>query len=152
VVSLASADGDAEVTGLDMWICQKCGEAHQDQFRECWKCVGAEIDSQEKAAPPTDVPPAAERELRSRASILIRIAIAFVVGLIFGMAVFHRHGASLAQAATLGTIVAVTLAIVVGVLLWVVFPFKAAREGDRPKRHDALILIFGLEFLELAYR
>ena len=26
-----------------MWICSKCGEPHQDQFKECWKCVGGEI-------------------------------------------------------------------------------------------------------------
>ena len=24
--------------GASAWVCEKCGEAHESQFTECWKC------------------------------------------------------------------------------------------------------------------
>src|SRR5260370_39021754 len=70
-----------------MWICQRCGEPHQDQFKECWKCVGKGMDEHVTAAPPRPEPPKppAERRLRSTASILLRASIGFLLGTLLSM-------------------------------------------------------------------
>jgi hypothetical protein len=110
-----------------MWICAKCGEPHEDQFRDCWKCVGAGPDSERHELPSQGepaAPAAAERPLRSTGSIVFRVLIGFVAGTLGGVAVFHRHGATLEQASILGAIVGVLAAVAVGVFVWVVFPFK----------------------------
>ena len=108
-----------------MWVCPTCGEPHEDQFLECWKCVGAEQEREEAEAltESAGAPPA--REFRSVGSALFYVAVAFILGMVAGMAVFHRNGASLSQAAYLGAAVGAVAAAIVGVFVWIVFPFKA---------------------------
>jgi hypothetical protein len=41
LVSSAAANDAAEVESESgMWICPRCSEQHEDQFKECWKCAG----------------------------------------------------------------------------------------------------------------
>src|SRR5207302_909223 len=92
---------------------------------ECWKCFGAEMDEHVTATPPKPVLEGPQRQLRSSASVLIRMAIGFGVGFLLGGAVFHRFGASLAQAALSGAIAGVVVGVVVGIFVWVVFPYES---------------------------
>jgi len=68
-----------------MWICPKCGEPHQDQFKECWKCVGAEMEEHVTAEPPRPTLPPKERKLRSFQSILMRAAVGFLLGALLSL-------------------------------------------------------------------
>ncbi len=78
-----------------MWVCEKCGEPHEDHFKICWKCASQDMGDQVTAeAPPHAPPPAPEPRLRSGGSILVRIAIGFVVGAIAGGAVLSRFAHS----------------------------------------------------------
>jgi hypothetical protein len=116
-----------------MWICPRCGEPHQDQFKECWKCVGAEMESAgAEPDPQTAAATPSERPLRSIGAITFRIAVGFGVGMLAGMAVFHRYGASLTQAASLGAVLGTIVGLIVGVLLWVVFPFQPTATPTEP--------------------
>ncbi|MBM3995905.1 MAG: hypothetical protein FJ303_17395 [Planctomycetes bacterium] len=120
-----------------MWVCSKCGEAHQDQFKECWKCVGAEIE--EPAPPPEPAPAEAEpeRPLRSNGSVVLRTVIAAVVGWCLGFAVLQRYGMSASDAATNALGVGLFFAGVVGFFAWVVFPFEPAPSAADDKQADA---------------
>jgi hypothetical protein len=120
-----------------MWICPTCGEAHDDRFKECWKCAGAEME--QGGALPRPLPPAQERELRSFASILVRAASAFVIGAMLGVAIGSRTAAAEPAAlAWSGFLVGSAFAGVIGLFVWVFFPYKplpAARdkaEGSAP--------------------
>ena len=73
-----------------------------------------------------------ERKLRSVGSIVFRIAVGFVVGMLAGMAVFHRYGASLMEAASLGAVGGTIIAGIVGVFVWVVFPFQPPATPSEP--------------------
>ena len=118
-----------------MWICPTCGEPHQDQFKECWKCVGAEMDSQGRENPlqnDNSKLATTERPLRSIGSIVFRVAAGFVIGMLLGVAVFHRHGASLTQAVMMGAVVGTVVGVIVGVLVWVVFPFEPTGTPSEP--------------------
>lgn len=111
-----------------MWICEKCGESHTNQFRECWKCVGAAETEQVSAEPlpPAEPAPPLERPLRSSASILVRTLVGFVVGTLMGTAIFHRSGTTLRDAAIAGVVVGAVLGMAVGTFFWVLFPFEPA--------------------------
>jgi hypothetical protein len=112
-----------------MWICPTCGEAHDDRFKECWKCAGAEM---EQAAAPTPLVPSQERELRSFGSILVRAAFAFVIGGMLGVAIASRTAAAEpAELAWSGGFLGLVFAGVVGLFVWVFYPYKplAAAHG-----------------------
>jgi hypothetical protein len=106
-----------------MWTCPTCSELHQDQFKECWKCAGAEMEAHVTAAPPRPKPP---RQLRSLGSILARAAIAFIIGTLLGVAIFHRNGAALPEAASAALVVGSVFAGVVGLFVWVFFPYAGS--------------------------
>src|ERR1700688_1465582 len=82
MVSAAAADGYPEVRLVFMWICRKCGEPHQDQFKECWKCVGAEMEDHTTAVSAKPLPTPSEPRLRSLSSILVRAGIGFMFGML----------------------------------------------------------------------
>lgn len=107
-----------------MWICQRCGEPHQDQFKDCWKCIGAETAELEtpELAPP--VPTTPERPLRSLRSILLRALIGFGIGTLLSMVLTHRSGVSLMTATNLALCFGAVTGLLVGVFVWVVFPFE----------------------------
>lgn len=112
-----------------MWICPKCSEPHEDHFKICWKCASEEMAEHVTAeAPP---PPAPEPRLRSGGSILVRVAIAFVVGTILGGAAYQGFARRSLQGedAAIGVgffalACGLGLAIGVGVFFWVIFPFE----------------------------
>jgi hypothetical protein len=111
-----------------MWICERCGEPHEDRFKVCWKCAGDEHQHHVTAEPipfaPHVVGEGPERKLRSLGSILVRALIAFVVATIGGAAFFHRTGATLEDAITAGAIAGAAVGAFVGVFIWVVFPYE----------------------------
>ena len=111
-----------------MWICPKCGESHHDQFKECWKCAGAEMQHEISEGEPQPSVLKPEPQLRSLSSILIRVAIAFGVGMLFTAAVSHRRGASLEEAVSLGATIGAVVCLLVGIFFWVVFPFTPTKE------------------------
>jgi hypothetical protein len=102
---------------------------HDDRFKECWKCAGPEhsthITAEEsKFAPP---PPA----LRSTGSIVMRVVVAFSVGVIAGLAIFHRSGLPLDTAATYGLYLGGGMALCVGVYFWILFPYQPMAGDSR---------------------
>ena len=121
-----------------MWTCPQCGEMHEDRFKECWKCANhsAHITAEEpKPAPPP--PP-----LRTAGSIVMRVVVAFVVGLIAGLAIFHRAGLPLETAATYGLYLGGGLALGVGVFFWILFPYQPTRDlpPEESESRDASML------------
>jgi hypothetical protein len=119
-----------------MWTCPRCGERHEDQFKECWKCFETELDEHVTAAPPKLTPPAPPRRLRSPASVLFRAAVGFAAGMLIGMAAFHRGGVSLRDAAIVGAVIGAVAGTVVGILMWVVFPFEPTAAIEPPDEPD----------------
>ena len=124
-----------------MWICERCGEPHQDNFKVCWKCAGDEMTEPMTAeaipAPRTLAKRAPqERTLRSLGSILARAGIAGVVGMVGGMALFHRNGATLEEAVVSGSLVGVGLGAFVGIFVWVVFPYEPIRGPSQTAAAD----------------
>ena len=113
-----------------MWVCPRCGEPHQDQFKECWKCVGAETSEHVTAEPPRPTLPAREPRLRSLSSVLARGVVGFGVGMLLGIAVFQRYGQPLAQAAVSGAVVGLVIAVIVTIFVWVVFPYEPMTRAD----------------------
>jgi hypothetical protein len=136
-----------------MWICQRCGEPHQDQFKECWKCVGKGVDEHVTAEPPRPEPPKppAERRLRSTGSILVRAGIGFLVGTLLSMSscnfvnpqtVLPDQGLSPANKVFIALIVGAIFGVIVGLFFWVVFPYEPsdhvhdAQENDFGETHQ----------------
>jgi hypothetical protein len=118
-----------------MWTCPNCGESHHDQFKECWKCVGAELIPN---VPAPIRPARPERKLRSLGSILFRAAIGFVVGTLLGVAIVHRNGVSLAEATSAGLMFGMVSGGLVGVFVWVFFPYDTnADQGEGRPEGDA---------------
>ena len=105
-----------------MWTCERCGEQHERQFAECWKCFGKEIEHMVTATPPP--PPAPPPVLRSNLSILMRMLIGACIGLVLGLAVFHRFDIGLEDAFKAGLITAGVVAGLVGLFFWVLFPYE----------------------------
>jgi hypothetical protein len=112
-----------------MWICPKCGESHHDQFKECWKCVGAEMEQHvAEGLPPHPTPASRQRPLRSIGAIVFRMLVGFILGGVFGAAASHRHVSSFTETVLAGVIVGAVVASIVGFLVWVVFPFEPTTE------------------------
>ena len=116
-----------------MWICARCGEPHADNFKVCWKCAGDEM-TEHVTAPPSASPVArgeraqvTERKLRSFGSILVRAVVAAAVGSIGGAAFFHRDGATLEDAIMAGAVAGAAVGSLVGIFIWVVFPYEPIR-------------------------
>jgi hypothetical protein len=131
-----------------MWICEKCGEPHQDQFRDCWKCAAAELETEEHvtATPPRPALPPPERKLRSVGSILQRAAVGFLIGVLVSLssfsfikpqAVLPDQDLSLAGRTLFALIVGALFGVVVGLFFWVVFPYESTREDDEPDTMDS---------------
>jgi hypothetical protein len=117
-----------------MWICPTCGEAHDDRFKECWQCAGAQMEQATAPKAPTQ-----ERMLRSFGSILSRAAMAFVVGALLGVALASRTAVSEpAEMAAAGLFVGLAFAGVVGLFVWVCFPYAptAGRKGATSDRDE----------------
>jgi hypothetical protein len=108
-----------------MWICERCGERHEDQFKECWNCHDQQFTEHVTATPPKPAP--SPRELRSIGSILVRAMIAAGIGLVLGLAIFHRGGTSLETASFWTAILAGGCGLTVGLFLWVLFPYEPSR-------------------------
>ncbi len=111
-----------------MWICPACGEPHQDQFKECWKCVGNESDPHAIEAPPHPAPGQESRQLRPLAAVLFRMAVGFGLALLVVVAFLQRRGTPLMDATLVGASVGLSAALFVGFLFWVAFPFQPKRE------------------------
>jgi len=119
-----------------MWTCPKCGEQHGDQFAECWKCVGAEMQTAITAAP--TAPIQAERKLRPFGYFFARAIGAFAVGasltMLFANVVNLRmlhdslNELSLAGTSLLSVVVGFACAALVGLFVWVVFPYEPSAE------------------------
>lgn len=105
-----------------MWVCERCGEQHEDQFKECWKCFDKKLDEHVTAAPPRPAPP--EPTLRPTSAILIRMVIAMTVAMSLGVAIAQRTGSDLSDAAIAGSIFALIVGVIVGIFLWVLFPYE----------------------------
>lgn len=112
-----------------MWTCPTCGETHENQFVECWKCFGKEHEYHVSEKPLPPAPPAQDRTLRPVGSILFRVAIAFVIGVIMGMAMLYRGGRPFAEAAAISLGVGISMGLSIAVVLWVVFPYEPARDA-----------------------
>ena len=121
-----------------MWICPKCGEPHQDQFKDCWRCVGAEMEEQVPAEAPQLVQPVRERRLRSLGSILVRAAIGFGVGMLVSLSSLNFVNLrsvlpavidiSTTNRVVIGLIGGALFGILVGLFFWVALPYDP-REG-----------------------
>ena len=130
-----------------MWTCEKCGEAHQDQFKECWKCVGTEMQPLPAEAPLPSAPPPApiQRELRSTRSMVSllvpRVAVGFVVGMLACGAILNWRGRPLSDAIAISGVVGTVFGAVVGVFLWVAFPYEPLKTrvetADKPGESNA---------------
>ncbi len=122
-----------------MWTCPSCGEQHEDQFKECWKCFGKELQHAVTAnSPPPLAPP---RMLRSYGAILARMIVGALIGTLLGVAVFHRWGVSLADAFVAGAIAGGVIGLLVGIFFWVLFPYEPGfdagpvpEDGDSPRQ------------------
>jgi len=101
---------------------------HDDRFKECWKCAGPEHSTQITAEEPKFAPP--PPPLRSAGSIVMRVVVAFIVGMIGGLAVFHRSGLALEVAATYGLYMGGGLALLVGVFYWILFPYQPTHDAE----------------------
>jgi hypothetical protein len=127
-----------------MWVCPKCGEPHEDHFKICWKCASQEMEEQVTAEAPPRVPKP-EPRLRSGSVILLRVGIAFVVGVVLGAAAFPMFLPATLQA-SLGEIAAsavpcalfagVALAIPVGIFFWVIFPYEPTAVPEPAEKKD----------------
>jgi hypothetical protein len=116
-----------------MWVCPKCGEPHEDQFKVCWKCAGEEM-APAYPGPVAPVAPPVERRLRPLSSILLRAASGFLLGFIFGAMASHRVMPAFMQppgeydwltaAVTLGLCAGIGLGVLVGLFFWVAFPYE----------------------------
>ena len=126
-----------------MWVCPKCGEPHQDQFKECWKCVGAEMEMGEHvtAEPPRPVLPPAERRLRSFSSVLARAAVGFLIGAVLSLSSLNLvnpqtilPGQELSPTAktVFALAVGAIFGIFVGLFFWVLFPYEPTNEPSEP--------------------
>ncbi len=123
-----------------MWTCPRCGEQHEDQFTECWKCAGADSQAQFSALPL--VPLDAEPKLRPLSAILKRAFIGFLVGavltMLFANIVNLRQfyaawpDLSFLETSVLGLIVGLALGGVVGLFVWVLFPYEPTHRPTEP--------------------
>ncbi len=129
-----------------MWACPKCGEMHDDHFEICWKCASAELPHD--ANPPASAPPP-ERKLRPFRVIAGRSALAFFVGSLLGMGLFHStlrrviSTAGLGDPTVLGStvyglIVGVLAAILIAIIHWIFFPYEPLpiSSGTEPADDD----------------
>jgi hypothetical protein len=122
-----------------MWTCSTCGEAHDDRFKDCWKCAGAEMEQATAPPPAAPLAPKQEQKVRSFDSILVRAAIAFVIGVFVGVAIASRTAASEpAEMVRAGLIVGLEFAGVVGVFVWVFYPYEPipVRKGATSDRNE----------------
>jgi hypothetical protein len=103
-----------------MWTCPKCSEPHEDHFKICWKCASQEMAEQVTTEVPP--PPKAEPRLRSFGSILVRAAIAFVVGGIVGGAISFSSPPDVQAVYAIYS--GLALAIIVGIFYWVILPYE----------------------------
>src|SRR6266852_7911971 len=116
-----------------MWICQRCGEPHQDQFKECWKCAGAQAEESVVAGepPPRPAPSPTERKLRPLSSIIVRGLVGFLVGLLLSLSSlnFINPKAVLPDVSSTDKFVislwaGAIVGSVVGLFIWVMFPYE----------------------------
>ncbi len=120
-----------------MWICPRCGEPHQDQFKECWKCAGpAEADTHVIAEAPRPALPAPDVKLRSMGSIMLRAGVGCLIGLLLSFSSFNfirpesflpipDQGTSPAGRTILALIIGAIFGLLVGLFFWVMFPYES---------------------------
>ena len=130
-----------------MWTCKRCGEPHQDQFKECWKCVGAEMDEHVTAEPPRPELPKhpPERRLRSTGSILLRAGTGFLLGTLLSMSscnfispqtVIPDQDLTATNKVIIALIVGATFGVIVGLFFWVMFPYESTNNGHDAQESD----------------
>ena len=130
-----------------MWTCPRCGERHEDQFKECWKCFEAQMNEQVTAAPPKAKPPEPqERKLRSTGSILLRAGIGFLAGMLLSMSSFNFINPqtsllgldlSSTNVVVFGLVIGLIFGTIVGLFFWVLFPYEAAGHVSEGQANDA---------------
>src|ERR1700731_2180196 len=123
-----------------MWTCPRCGEQHENQFTEGWKCAGAESQAQFSALPL--VPLDAEPKLRPLSAILKRAFIGFLVGavltMLFAKIVNLRQlqaawrELSVLETSVLSLRVGLALGGAVGIFVWVLFPYEPTNHPTEP--------------------
>jgi hypothetical protein len=106
-----------------MWNCPVCGEANEDQFEKCWKCVSDELRQAEASGEEQ-----ASRPLRSLGSVVMRglVGFAFATPAVMGFA--HLTGTPLAEAAVIGLVIGSACGLAVGCFVWVVFPYQPGHD------------------------
>jgi hypothetical protein len=122
-----------------MWICPSCGEPHQDQFKECWKCVGAEMpDHLSEAEAPSFTPAgtAPETRLRPIGSFLVRAAAGFLLGALISVGISQRAGQSFSQASLGGLSWGLVCGAAVGVIGWVFFPYRPTEKPNQAEQRE----------------
>ncbi len=128
-----------------MWSCPKCGEMHDDHFNICWKCASNEPMPLADRASPVLAPP--ERKLRPFRIIVGRSLLAFFIGSIIGIALFHSTlrrfiaTAGLGDPLTLGStlyglIVGVLAAFLVAIIHWIFFPYEPSPASHEQSAND----------------
>jgi hypothetical protein len=119
-----------------MWVCKRCGEPHQDQFKECWKCVGAQAEESVMAGepPPRAAPLPTERKLRSLGSIIVRGLVGFLVGMVLSLSSLNFINpvtvlpevtvVSSTDKFVFSLIAGAFVGLAVGLFFWVLFPYE----------------------------
>ena len=133
-----------------MWTCSQCGERHQSQFKDCWKCAGAAMEQPVTAvAPPEPEPSPPERRLRSLGSILVRAGVGFFLGAILSFSTFNVVNPRTILPAVLdisptdkiamGLIGGAIIGVLVGLFFWVLFPYepRVGRDETVDENHSA---------------
>lgn len=124
-----------------MWTCSQCGENHQDQFKDCWKCAGPAMEQPVMAlAPPEPTPAVPERRLRSMGSILLRAGVGFFIGTILSLGTFSVINPqtilptvleiSPTDKVALALLGGASLGVLVGLFFWVLFPYELASQSE----------------------
>jgi hypothetical protein len=117
-----------------MWICKNCGEPHQDQFHECWKCAASQSQDSIKAGePPLHPAPSPEdRKLRPLGFFVKWGVAGFVVVTILalGLLNFINPTATFEGQALFSLGVGGTAGIAVGLFCWVAFPYEPIEQKE----------------------
>ena len=108
-----------------MWTCPQCGEQHQEQFDACWKCAGRQMP---RPAAPEPGPP------RTLLGVFLpRTALGGLAGVATATAMFAWVGEPLPNAAALGAVIGIPVALFIGAFVWAFFPFAPAEQESEQR-------------------
>lgn len=97
-----------------MWVCENCGESHEDQFTECWKCAGEILKR-------SQVP---DQSVRTLKTVINWSVLGMLAGVFMGGGFFLGRGQGLTEAIFNGCLVGLVFGGMVGAFLWVFFPYQ----------------------------